>query len=500
MSEELRGTGKARPAMVGSEAVSSGAWRHLSILPAGFGAALTVLAVLLVVGGRYGLHGDELYFRMLPLRWWYVDQPPLTVWVTQLMAQASDAVWVQRIPAALTAAAGAMLAAAFPRVLGYGRRVQSVAAWAHATTVYPLIVGHVFLTATFDLLAWQAVVLLVIASDRGHRHALPWAGTIAGLACWNKLLILPLVGALVVSLLLMRRDLLFSRHAAVGGIAALVIGAPQALAQALNDWPMREVSADLIAQQGQLNRWLVLPLLVAFVGPPLFGVCVRGLQWSGGRASAMGLLAPAGMVLALWNLAAPAQPYYAVGLFLCALSLGWGPASRTAGLVWRRAPAVIAANAAIAALLALPVLPVSSSLYDVTSTINPVAGDQAGWPQYVAQVDRARDGSDIAVVTDAYSLAGAVEYYGTVGSGSGIPVASGHNALWAMGPPDGADVLLVGERVVAQQDRFAVCTDAGKLTRSRSDPFGVAGSPMLRCRSPIGGWDAVWPSFRHLGA
>ena len=485
--------------MASNAAGSIEAWRPLSIVPAGIGAALTVLAVLLVVGGRYGLHGDELYFRMLPLSWWYADQPPLTVWVTHLMAQVSDAVWVQRIPAALAAAAGAMLAAAFPRVLGYGRRVQSVAAWAHATTVYPLIVGHVFLTATMDLLAWQAVVLLVVAADRGHRHALAWAGTIAGLACWNKLLILPLVGALVVSLLLMRRDLLFSRQSAVGGIAALVIGAPQVLAQALNGWPMREVSADLIARHGELNRWLVLPLLVAFVGPPLFGVCVKGLRWSGERPSVMGMLAPAGMLLALWNFAAPAQPYYAVGLFLCALSLGWGPASRAAGVVWRRAPAVIAANAAIAALLALPVIPVSSSLYDIASTINPVARDQVGWPEYVAQVDRARGGSGIAVVTDAYSLAGAIEYYGGAGGGR-IPVASGHNALWTMGPPNDIDVLLVGERAVAQQDRFAVCTEAGTLTRSRSDPFGVAGSPMLRCRDPIGGWDAVWPSFRHLGA
>lgn len=473
--------------------------RRAGRLPAGTVAALTVLAVLLVLGDRYGPHGDELYFRMLPLAWWYEDQPPLTVWLTHLMTTIDDALWVQRAPAACTAAAGALLAARFPSVLGYGRRVQTVAAWAHATTVYPLIMGHVFLTGTLDLLAWQAVVLMVVLADRGDRRGLVWAGVIAGAACWNKLLILPLVGALALSLLVVRRDLLFSRQAALGAALAVVIGAPQVMAQALHGWPMRQVSGDLIALHGTLNRALVLPLLVAFVGPPLVGVWGRGLAWSPHDGSRVGLLLPAGVVHVLWNLVAPAQPYYAVGLFLTALSLGWGPISRTTSLAWRRAPAVLAANAAIAAVLALPVLPVPSPVYAAVSAINPVARDQVDWPAYVAQVDRARASPESAVVTDSYALAGAVDFYRPPSGAGGIDVASGHNALWQMGPPAAGEVLLVGDRAVAQRDHFASCTDAGALTRGASDPFGVAGSPMVSCSGPRGGWAAVWPSLRHLG-
>ena len=91
--------------------------------------------VLLATAGRHGLHGDELYFRMLPLAWWYDDQPPLTIWLTRLAASTSDAVWVQRIPAVVAAAAGSVLAALFPRLLGYGPGVQAVAAGANAFTV-----------------------------------------------------------------------------------------------------------------------------------------------------------------------------------------------------------------------------------------------------------------------------------------------------------------------------------------------------------------------------
>lgn len=476
-------------------ATVAGCW---SRRPAGAAAALTVFVVLLLLAGRYGPHGDELYFRMLPLDWWYVDQPPLTVWLSRAAASISDAFWVQRVPAALAAAGGALLTAAFPRVLGYGSQVQSVAAWAHASTVYPLIVGHVFLTSSLDLLAWQGIVLLVVMAARGRVWSLAWAGAVAGIACWNKLLIIPLLGALVISLLIMRRDLLFSRAGAVGAAVATLVGGPQVLAQAMHGWPMRAVSGDLVAANAGVNRWLVLPLLVAFVGPPLFGVCLRGLRWST-YPSPIGLLAPAAIVLVGWNLVAPAQPYYAVGLFLCALAIGWGPVSEGAGVIWRHARSVIAANAVIGAVIALPVLPVPSAVHGVVAAVNPVARDQVGWADWVAQADRARGGTPAAVVTDAYALAGAIHFYGS-SAGEPIEVASGHNALWDLGPPAAEQVLLVGPRAVARSADFTECRAAGRLSDLHRDSFGVAGSPMLWCSGPIGGWAAIWPAFRHLGA
>ena len=163
-------------------------------------AALAVMIVLLATASRHGFHGDELYFRMLPPAWWYDDQPPLTVWLAHAAASVSDAVWVQRLPAALAAGAGALVAGLFPRLLGADVRVQRIAAWAHAFTVYPLLMGHVMLTASLDLLAWQLVVLGVVAALTGRRHALTWAGAAAGVACWNKLLVLVLVAAAFVAL------------------------------------------------------------------------------------------------------------------------------------------------------------------------------------------------------------------------------------------------------------------------------------------------------------
>lgn len=458
--------------------------------------ALAMAVVLLLTASRHGWHGDELYFRMLPLRWWYEDQPPLTVWASHAAARLSDEVWVQRLPAVVAGAASTLVAALFPRLLRHDARVQRVAAWAHAFTVYPLVVGHVFLTAGLDLLAWQVVTLLVVAAGRGHRHALTWAGVVAGLACWNKLLVLVLVAALGLGLLVGRRDLLATWDAVRGAAALAVVGGPQVLAQAWHGWPMSAVSSDLIARHGAVNRWLVLPLLLAFVGPPFVGVLLRGAGLRPGGRPGVPVLATALLALTAWTMAFPAQPYYPLGLAMAVLALGWGASAAAGDRIWGRLRRTILANAAVSVVIALPVVPASSPAFGALATVNPVQRDQAGWDVLVRDVARA-DQPGSTVVSGSYALAGAIDRHGpAVGL---TRVASGHNALWNMGPPATDHVLLVGAIATSHAHLFAACTPAGRLAHDGPDPFGLAGSPMSRCRSPLGGWSQAWPSFRRLG-
>ena len=56
------------------------AWRSI-LLP-----TVVVALALTLSSGAYGYHRDELYFRMLPARWGYVDQPPLTPFIARTMA------------------------------------------------------------------------------------------------------------------------------------------------------------------------------------------------------------------------------------------------------------------------------------------------------------------------------------------------------------------------------------------------------------------------------
>lgn len=457
---------------------------------------IAVTLLLLAVAPRYGPHWDELYFGMLPLRWWYVDQPPLTVWLSWLAGQLSDEIWVQRLPAVAAAAAGTVVAGLFPRVLGAGPGAQRLAAWAHAFTVYPLLMGHILTTAALDLLAWEVIILLVLRASAGHPRSLVWAGAVAGVACWNKLLVVVLVAALLAALLLTDRWMLRTRQALAGGCLVAVLAAPQVFAQLAHGLPMAQVSAGLVDQQGTLVRLVLLPALALFAGPPLLRVWEAGLldPWRAPDRAGRFLL-PTLLLLVAWTLAFPSQPYYPVGAVLPALSMGWA----SPRLRERWSPGtmrtVVAVNAVVASLLCLPLFPASEPWLSAQSRVNPTTRDQVGWPDYARQIHEVRREGE-AVIVDTYALAGALHRYGS--GPEQASVHSGHNALWDLGPPSSDRVLLVGEHAVAQRASFRSCSPAGALrTRPVVHPQ-LADVPMLHCTGPLTDWPTLWPRFRRL--
>ncbi|WP_153011593.1 glycosyltransferase family 39 protein [Serinicoccus chungangensis] len=456
---------------------------------------LAVALVLLAVAPRYGPHWDELYFGMLPPRWWYEDQPPLTVWVTWALGRVSDDLWVQRLPGVVAAVAGAFVATLYPRTLGASPQVQRLAGWAHAFTVYPLIMGHLFTTSTLDLLAWQVVVLCVLRATLGHPHGLLWAGTVAGLACWNKLLVVVLAAALLVGLLLTRRSLLVTRDALLGSLVFVALGAPQVLLQLVHGLPMTQVSGGLVDQQGDLVRLALLPALALFVGPPLLLVWGGALlaPWRTDRPGRF--LLPTFVVVLLWTLANPSQPYYPVGVLLPALAVGWVTSGAARRWSLRKSSWVVAANGLVACLVCLPLLPPTEPWLSALSRVNPTIRDQVGWPGYAQQITSLR-GAGEDVVVDTYALAGAVHRYGTAEDRAAVH--SGHNALWDLGPPAGDLVLLVGEDAVRQRDAFDTCRSAGTLETGPVVHPQLVHVPLLRCEGPVTDWQTLWPRFRRL--
>lgn len=472
--------------------------RAATVSPLRIAAApmIAVSVVLLLVAGRYGPHWDELDFRALPLRWWYVDQPPLTVWLTWLAAHVSDELWVQRLPAVAAAAAGALVASLFPRALGAGPGTQRLAAWAHAFTVYPLLMGHIFTTGAIDLLAWELTVLLVLRTAQGRPRFLVWAGLVAGAACWNKLLIVVLLAALFASLCLTCRWLLRTPETLVAAVVFLVVAAPQLWAQLEHGLPMSQVSAGLVAQHGTTVRLVLLPTLTLFVGPPLVLVALHGLldPWRGGPRAGRFLL-PTLLLVVVFTLASPSQPHYPMGALLPALSLGWASPRLRRRWDRTRRRRVVAANAVVACLICLPLLPVSQPWVGAQSVVNPTVRDQLGWPELAAEVSRARQpGED--VVVDSYALAGAVQRYGSEADRAALH--SGHNGLWELGPPRSQRVVLVGAHATAQRDAFASCTPGPSPRTGPVVHPDLVDVPVLHCQGPEADWRTLWPRFRRI--
>src|SRR5690625_3804641 len=168
-------------------------------------AAMIALAVVLaVLAPQYGYHRDELYFRLLPPDWGYVDQPPLT----SLLARAAialfgDSVIALRLVALVCAVGSLPLLALITREVGGSRLAQTLTVWGMAGATLTLMFGHVLLTASLDLVVWPAVLLFAIRAV-GRDEGRWWlaAGGVIGVSSANKLLVVVLMFGIAAGLAL----------------------------------------------------------------------------------------------------------------------------------------------------------------------------------------------------------------------------------------------------------------------------------------------------------
>jgi 4-amino-4-deoxy-L-arabinose transferase-like glycosyltransferase len=233
-------------------------------------AVVAVLAVLLLIMiDRYGPHRDELYFVSAGQRlaWGYPDQPLLTPLLARLATElAPHNLLVLRIPSLIAMALLVICGAAYARLLGGGRAGQLLTASTVAASVIIVTLGHRLSTATFDTLAWAAVLLVVghaLCDDRPKLWLL--AGLLAGIGLNNKTAVVVLLFAILIGVLLVpgTRSQLRSAYPWLGGLIAMVLWLPNLVWQFQNGWPVLALSADIGEEYGGLGG------RVAFFGQAL---------------------------------------------------------------------------------------------------------------------------------------------------------------------------------------------------------------------------------------
>lgn len=485
-------------------------------LPVSRGVALVAtvqLLALLLTSTRYGFHRDELYFIVAGSHpaFGYPDQPPLVPLLSHAMhALAPGSPFLLRLPSALVSAATTVLAALVAREAGGGRRAQLVAAACTATSAFALAVGHFVTTTTFDLLGTTAVLWLVVrAVVRGGGPSLLAAGVVVGIGCEAKPQV-GLVAAVTVATLLVLgpRDVLRSRWAAAGGLAAVALAAPYVLWQQAHGWPQLTVARH-IAGSAEGGRAGFVPFQLVLVSPLLVPVWVAGLAAPFRRAGlqALRFLPVTYLLLAAAYVVGDGKAYYLASLYPALLGIGalpvadWVAESRARG---RLLAAAVVLSGAIGAVIALPLLPARDLQGSVVMALNPDQGETVGWPRYVAAVSRAwrslpaPERRHAVIFAANYGEAGAID---VLRRAQGLPNAySGHNgfAEWGIPPAGATHVLLTGfqdGRDAAPE--FAGCRTLGTI----DDGVGLLnqeqGVPLLLCR-PTASWAALWPRLTHL--
>ena len=467
------------------------AWRR--VLP----PVVVVVVVLTAFSNGYGFDRDELYFAMLRPAWGYVDQPPLTPLIAHALASAYDGgPWLLRVPATLCGAGCVLITALIARELGGGAKAQAWTAWGMATTSAVLLFGHVLLTSTPDLVAWGLVSVCVLRAEL--RDEPRWwlvAGAVAGIATYNKLLVLVLLAGIAIGLATVGpRRRLASPYLWGGAGLALLIGLPNVVYQLTHDLPqlrMGRALAENNAGDVRISMWV---LLLVLLGPPLVVIWVAGLRamWRDPRVRFFVVVV---VVVVLFTFVSGAQPHYPVFILPIPFAAGVVAMEHRLGRVWA---GLFALNGAVSLVLGLPIIPVGSVGATPVPDVNLLAQDSIGWPAYVGQMtapyDDLPDHSHAVVVTSNYGEAGAVHR-----DRPDVPVFSAQNALYdqTRPPDDTTTVVFVGGEYDLARTLFT-CRVVARLDDQVDVDNEEQGLPVAVCTDPHLPWSQLWDRLHHL--
>ncbi|HJY43652.1 MAG TPA: glycosyltransferase family 39 protein [Propionibacteriaceae bacterium] len=476
------------------------------------GAVAAALAVLLLMMiNRYGPHRDELYFVAAGQRlaWGYPDQPVFTPLLARLATElAPHNLLVLRLPSLMAMALLVICAAAFARLLGGGRAAQVLTASTIAASVITVTLGHRLSTATFDTLAWTAVLLVVGHALHDDRPRL-WliAGLLAGLGLNNKTAVVVLLFAILLGLLLVRecRAQLRTPYPWLGGVIAILLWLPNLGWQFMNDWPVLGLGADIAEEFGGVAGRLGLLLQALAMFSPLIAVVwIYGLVRLF-REPGWVRLRPIGvafLVAAVVFVIAGGKGYYLAGAIVPLVAAGCTAlAARWSGRRLVAAGVVLVMSAAVAWPAFVPVLPVRTYAASFYPALDSDQLETIGWPEYANTVRATVDSlpadqrASAVVFTRNYGEAGALDWYGL-----GRPVFSGHNAFGDWGPPpEGArPVIVVG--LADPAANFTDCHVAAMINNDAHADNEERGRPIWVCSAPQGSWAEQWPRLVHLDA
>lgn len=477
----------------------------------------------LLTNNQYGFHRDALAFldNGQHLAWGYVAYPPLTPFIGRIGLElfGLSLVGIKSL-AALAQCVSMVLTGLMAKELRGGRWAQVVAAVAVAISIMSLLMSTLFQYISFDYLWWVFTIYCLIRLLKSDNKRW-WLGIGAGigLGMMTKYTMLFLVAAVVVTVLLSKqlRSHLSSRWLWAGAGLSLLIFLPNLLWQMQHEFVSVEFlqtirardvaigrAAGYLSQQFYVNvNPLTLPIF-------LFGLYYYFFSPDGARYRTIGWIYL--ITLALFGLSqgrfyylAPAYPMILAGgavmgeRWLVTLS------SKRQKLVSRVIAGLLMVGGLIGVALALPVAPVNSALWEVTSDIHDNFTEQIGWEemtQTVAEIYRreAANHTALGILAGNYGEAGALNLYGPHYD---LPTAiSPVNSYWLRGygrtPPEA--VIALGFSEDNLESFFATCTVVGKNGNSRNvaNEEAVFHPNIFLCEQPLRPWEEVWPDIQSF--
>jgi hypothetical protein len=486
--------------------------------------AVARLALHIATNGQYGFHRDELQTlddaRHLDLG--FVVYPPVTPLIGRFeLTLFGTSLIGFRVFSAMAVSMIMVLAGLIAKELGGSRHVQVLAAVAAGISPVSLIQGAVFQYVSFDYLWGVTVTYLLVRLLKSDdpRWWVPIGGAI-GLGMETRytmgVLALGVAGAV---LLRPARRFLRSGWLWAGVGVSLLVFLPNLVWQMRHHFISLEFLSHLHARdlrQGRYNGffreqlWICVNLVTAPLA--LLGLWFYFARPQGRRYRLLGWLFVVSFMLFAF---AGSRSYYAAPLYPMLISAGCvllGDLLARLRPAWSRLvygvqwTAILAGGVAFV-LLVMPVAPIGSAVWKITSKMHDQFREEIGWPDLARSVagvyaslsaeERARTG----ILTGNYGEAGALNLYGPA---LGLPHAmSLTNSFWYRGydPRLPQIVILTGFDLDEGSELFGSCAVAAKNTI----PFGVENEEsrdhpdILLCRDLRMPWPDYWARFRRFG-
>lgn len=499
--------------------------RTVSSSPLGLlSLALGMLLLHCLTNSEYGFHRDELAVLddARRLAWGYVGYPPFTPFVARIALEAfGPSLTGVRFFSALAQSAAILLTGLMARELGGSRTAQLLAGAAVAIAPLSLVQGALFQYVSFDYLWWvfTGYFTLRLLNSGDPRWWLA-IGAVIGLGMMTRYTMGCLaVGVLAGVVLTETRRHLLSPWLWGGVALSLLLVLPNLIWQVQHDFVSLDHLRAIHARDiriGRTDGYLKEQLVVCtnLVTLPLWvaGLWFYFLLPEGPRYRLIGWMY---LVPFLLFLAMRGRSYYLAPAYPMLFAAGavvwekWLP-TRRAGMA-RLVKSVTWFSLAIGGMafgaVMLPVAPVNSDLWKLSSKLHDNFVEEIGWQeltQTVASIRAALPPEDklgAGVLAGNYGEAGAINLYRAA---YGLPeVISGINSyrLRGYGNPPPQTLIVLGFPRNGVEHLFGTCALAGKLTNR----FGVANEEtrdhpdVFVCRVPNNAWPKLWDRLPRFG-
>ncbi len=474
--------------------------------------AAAKLTLHLLTNNQYGFHRDELatLHDARNLAWGFIAYPPLTPFLASIELELFGTSLVGfRFFSALSQSIVMVIAGLMAKELGGSRRAQILAAFGTGIGVFTLIQGALFQYVAFDFL-W--VVLLAYFTIRLLKTDNPrwWLaiGTVIGLGMMTRYTMgVHVIGLVLAVSLTQTRKHLKSPWLWAGVAIALVLFLPNLIWQFQHNFISFEFQKSIHDRDvsiGRADGYFTDQLLMP--NPFILAFWIAGLLYyfrqSKYRMLGWMYLIPIAIFFLLQG-----RGYYPAPIYPMLIAAGAVVFERWLGTL---APKIalrysilnwvsLSLGLVVGGALMLPLAPINSALWDITSDVHDNFSEQLGWRelnQHVADVYHTlpvEEKPRTAILAGNYGEAGALELYG--GKYDLPQVISPANSFWLKGTPaENIDVLIVvGYSKETAELYFNSCTLAGKIINQ----YGVINEEselrdLFLCKGLRQPWSELW--------